>query len=114
MEIKVKIINHLEPATGKSPKGTWTKQDVLTETIETYPKKLVIGFWNDQATAIQKVGRGSVVTCHIGLESREYNGKWYSDIKCWKFEAESKGTVEQVAAEIKANVKEGETDNLPF
>jgi hypothetical protein len=113
MEIKVKIINHLEPATGKSPKGTWTKQDVLTETIETFPKKLVIGFWNDQATEIQKVGSGSLLTCHINVESREYNGKWYSDIKCWKFEAESKGTVEQVAAEIESD-NIGKPDSLPF
>lgn len=29
---------------------------------------------------------GSMLTAHINIESREYNGKWYTNINAWKWE----------------------------
>jgi len=33
---------------------------------------------------IQKGGEGMYATFHIDLESREYNNKYYTNIKCFK------------------------------
>lgn len=34
---------------------------------------------------IQAVQIGSNLTVHINIESREYNGKWYTDVQCESF-----------------------------
>ena len=87
MELKGKLIEKLNPVTGTSSKGDWTKQDVIIETAETYPKKICISFWKDQVIKIQAVPIGSELEISINVESREYNGRWFTEIKAWKFTA---------------------------
>ncbi len=87
MELKGKLIQRLTPVTGKSPKGEWVKQNVIIETAETYPKKICVSFWKDQVIKIQAVPIGSELEISINVESREYNGKWFTEIKAWKFTA---------------------------
>lgn len=86
MELKGKLIQRLTPVTGTSSKGDWTKQEIIIETAETYPKKICIGFWKDEVVKIQAVPIGSEINVHINVESREYNGRWYTEVKAWKFE----------------------------
>lgn len=90
MEIKGKIKQRLTPVVGTSSKGDWTKQEIILETSETYPKKVVIGFWKDLVEKIQAVPLESEINVHINVESREYNGRWYTEVKAWKFEELSK------------------------
>lgn len=92
MEIKGKLIAKLTPQVGTSSKGQWTKQEIILETLETYPKKVCIGFWKDEVVKIQAVPIGSEINVHINVESREYNGRYYTEVKAWKFEVTKETT----------------------
>ena len=85
MEINGKLIQVTTPETktGKNNKE-YISCLAIIETGETYPKKVAISL--GKAELIDKVTKfriGSEVTFSINLESREYNGKWYNDIKGW-------------------------------
>ena len=89
MQITGKLLSKLPPVNGTSQKGEWKKQDCVFETTEQFPKKVCISFWENQVEKIQAVPDGSTLECHINIESREYNGKYYTEVRCWKFESKS-------------------------
>jgi len=91
MDIQVKLLNVLPEVKGTSAKGEWKKQDAIFETAEQFPKKVCISFWSEKVDELKKISEGSSVKVHINLESREYNGKWYTDIRAWKIEAADSG-----------------------
>ncbi|MFN2394496.1 MAG: DUF3127 domain-containing protein [Bacteroidales bacterium] len=88
MEIKGKFLELLEPKTGESSRGNWKKQDFIIETEDQFPKKVCISNWNDKVD-LSALSPGALITAHVNVESREYNGNWYTDIKIWKLESES-------------------------
>lgn len=85
MEIQGRVIDILEPKSGQSARGEWKKQEFVVETEETYPKKVCIVNWNDKID-ISALSKGEKVTVSVNVESREYNGNWYTDVKAWKVE----------------------------
>ncbi len=91
MEIKGKIVSILPLATGTSAKGAWKKQEYILQTTEQYPKKICFVVWGEKIDeyALQE---GESVEVSIDIESREFNGRWYTDVKAWKVVKESKGT----------------------
>jgi len=89
MEIKGKLVEILEPKTGQSSRGNWKKQDFIIETDEQFPKKICISNWNDKAD-LSSIKPGDILTVKVNIESREYNGNWYTDVKVWQLESENK------------------------
>ena len=59
---------------------------MVIETNEQYPKKIAITCWGEKVDEIQSLAEGTQVKVAINIESREYNGKWYTDIKAWRIE----------------------------
>ncbi len=88
MEIQGKILEVLEPKSGQSSRGTWKKQEFILETNESFPKKICIASWNDKID-ISNLKPGDEATVSVNIESREYNGNWYTDIKAWKVDVSS-------------------------
>ena len=85
MEITGKIFKVLEAQSGTSTKGEWKKQEFIIETEGQYPKKVCITNWNNKAD-LGSVSEGTKVKVGIDLESREYNDKWYTTVRVWKFD----------------------------
>ena len=83
MEINGKIIELLEEKSGESANGTWRKQEYILETGGQYPKKVCFMVWSDKIDEFAIKERESLVVS-VDLESREYNGRWYTDVKAWK------------------------------
>jgi len=83
MEIKGTVTHHMAEQFGTSKAGkAWSKGGFVIETTDTqYPKSVALETFGDK---VELPGIGAVVTAHINLESREWNGKWYSNIQCWK------------------------------
>ncbi|MBO4871310.1 MAG: DUF3127 domain-containing protein [Muribaculaceae bacterium] len=88
MEVQGKIIQKLPLQSGTSKAGNeWRKQVYILETIENFPKKVAFDFFGDrinQYDAICEVG--NTVKISYDIESREFNGRWYTDIRGWKAE----------------------------
>ena len=88
MEITGKLIQKLPVQSGVSSTGNnWSKAEFVIETIEQYPKKVCANLWGERAKALDQFQLGSLITVSFDLESREYNGRWYTDVKAWKVEA---------------------------
>ena len=85
MDIQGKIIRFLDPVTGEGRNGPWKKQEFIIEMPGDFPKKLCVANWNDKAD-LAGLKEGDEVKVFIDVESREYNGRWYTDVKAWKLE----------------------------
>jgi len=107
MEITGKIIQILPEQTGSSARGEWSRQDFVIETNEQYPKKVCISNWGKKAD-LAATPIGTEVTCHINIESREYNSRWYTDVKVWKMEIMNTGSAPA------GDVPFPSADNMPF
>jgi hypothetical protein len=58
---------------------------VIVETDGQYPKKVALKMFGKVKDTFS-LGIGDDIKAEIDVESREYNGKWYTDAKMWKYE----------------------------
>ncbi|MDZ4668131.1 MAG: DUF3127 domain-containing protein [bacterium] len=87
LDITGKILQIMPTTTGTSKAGKdWVKQEFVIETQETYPKKVCISVMGDKAQELKKYVPGNEVKVSLNLESREYNGKWYTNVNAWRIE----------------------------
>ncbi|MEI6851749.1 MAG: DUF3127 domain-containing protein [Bacteroidota bacterium] len=84
MEITGRIIEILPAQTGTSQKGEWKRQDFILETNAQFPKKVCFANWNDKVNL--SFDTSQTVKVFFDIESREFNGRWYTDVKPWKME----------------------------
>ena len=84
MEITGKITRVFEVVTGNGKKGMWSKQSFVIEQPGQYPKPVCVDLWGEDLITKYDLVVGLTVTAHINLESREYNGRWFTDVKAWK------------------------------
>ena len=86
MEITGKIILALPEMSGISKSGNaWKKREYVLETQETYPKKVHFDFFGERADQFP-LNVGDVIKLSFDIESREFNGRWYTSIRGWKSE----------------------------
>lgn len=85
MQLIAKLSQILPLQTGSGKNGEWKKQDIIVETDGQYPKKVCISVWGDKINAKQLVV-GNKLKIDFDIESREYNSRWYTDVKAWKVE----------------------------
>ena len=86
MEITGKIIVALPELSGTSRAGNqWKKRDYVLETQESYPRKVAFNFFGDKVDQFP-LAVGDMVKLSFDIESREYQGRWYTDIRGWKAE----------------------------
>ena len=81
LTINGKLVKVLEPQSGTSARGNWTKQSFIIETIEPYPKKICLIAWNERTAILKDLTPGDELKISISIESREYNGRWYTDVR---------------------------------
>ncbi len=83
MELTGKITQVLPEKSGNSARGPWRKQEYVIEIPGDYPKQVCFMVWGDKVDQL-KITEGEELTVHFDLESREYNGRWYTDVKAWR------------------------------
>ena len=86
MQLTAKLIQVLQLQTGTGKNGQWQKQDIVVETTDQYPKKVCVAIWGNKIDPKQ-LQVNSMLKIDFDVESREFNGKWYTDVKAWKIEA---------------------------
>ena len=125
MEITGKIIIALPEMSGTSKAGNaWKKREYVLETQETYPKKVFFNFFGDRVDQYP-LNLGDEVTVSFDIDSREFNGRWYTDIRAWKAEKAGVGAAAAPAGSSAAFPGDfppapadltpaGPADDLPF
>jgi hypothetical protein len=120
MDIKCKLLDKLAVQSGTSARGPWSKQDFIVETLEQYPRKICMNVWGqDKVNELQGFNPGEMLTISVNIESREFNGRWYTDVRAWKIQRE--GAAEPQAApamdpfmNVSASDAEDDGGDLPF
>ena len=86
MEITGKVVRLGSLTEGTSARGPWRKQELIIETEEQYPRTVCLICWTNQIDEIQKFAPGQTIKAQIEISSREFNGKWYTDVRVWRFD----------------------------
>ena len=118
---KGKVIAIGQVQTGTSPKGEWNKVDFVIETSDQYPKKINFTLFAGAGKQLFTPKVGADVEVSFSIESREYNGKWFSNINAFRVDPVQAGAIPAQQTAVQAPVfeplpigyKEGDSD-LPF
>lgn len=77
------VLNILPLQSGTSKAGNpWQKQDFILETGGQYPRKVCICLFGDNVDKFP-LQVGQSVTASVDIESREFNARWYTDVRAW-------------------------------
>lgn len=113
LHITGKVIKILEEQSGKGKNGPWRKRDFILETPGEYPRKVCITQWGDQIDK-NSVVQDETVTAFIDIQSREYKGNWYTDVKAWKIEKGAPAQGGEPADDVVIDFGAEGDDEAPF
>ena len=87
--IKIK----LAPQSGSSARGAWIRQDFILEYQDgNFPAEVCFTAWGqDKVSELDAFQAGSQVKVSFNVRAREYNGKWYNDLRIWRITSASAG-----------------------
>lgn len=84
LELKGKIVHVLPVVEGAGRNGnTWKKQEYVIEIPGQYPKKVCFSAWGEKVDSFA-IRPEEELTVSFDVESREYNGRWYTEVRAWK------------------------------
>lgn len=81
MEATLTFISLTNYQEGTSAKGPWKKQEAVFETRDQYPKKIAVSAFNAMADSLAACTPMQPYDVRFDIESREWNGKWYTDVR---------------------------------
>lgn len=131
LEIEGKIIRKLNVQTGVSQRGNWSKQEFIIEYQEgSYPSQACFNVWGeDKVKDLERFQIGDSVKVSFNVSSREYNGRWYTDLRAWRIDAagsqpvsapqtaapaQETGNTQAAAAATAVPADDSKDDDLPF
>jgi len=91
LEITGKLIQILPEQSGEGRNGPWNKISFVIETQDQYPKKICFDAWKERVDTVKSLKVGDTIRVGFDIESREFNGKWYTNAKSWKIETVTAG-----------------------
>lgn len=87
MEVVGKIIQVLPAQEGVGRNGNpWKVQPYVLETFDQYPRKVHFEVFGEKRIKQNPCDIDQVVTVSFDIESREFNGRWYTSIRAWKIQ----------------------------
>src|SRR5690625_1329754 len=86
LEITGKVNKVLETQKGEGRNGPWQKGGFILETGDQFPKSIYCIVWGDMISQVEALQQGDEIKASIDIQSREYNGRWYTDVKAWRLE----------------------------
>lgn len=128
MELTGKIIAVMEPRGGVSARtgNSWKTQEYVLEVPGQYPKRCVFNVFGEDRINQFNIQNGDELTIQFDIDAREYNGRWYNDIRAYgvvRGQQSTAGAPMATAAPSAATapfppaqepVSEGSSDDLPF
>lgn len=119
MQVAGKLIKILPVQTGTGKNGTWVKQEFIIETQEQYPKKICLVAWGQVASNMDQYMIGELLKVSYNLESKEYNNRWFTEVRAWKVEREgsSSGSTDTKREDKSLSQRDSlaeSSDDLPF
>ena len=91
MEFEGVVYKILPLTQGTSARGEWQRQDVVFELPSEFSRKICVTFFN-KPSDVAKLREGATYTVSVNVESREYNGRWYTDVRAWRLQLKTPGS----------------------
>ena len=87
MEVVGKIIQVLPLQEGVGRNGNpWKVQPYVLETLDQYPRKVHFEVFGEDRIKQNPCDVDQLVTVSFDIESREFNGRWYTSIRAWRIQ----------------------------
>lgn len=84
MEFQGTAFRIMPETKGTSARGEWQRQEVIFETMDgQYARKVAVTFFNRPGD-VANIKEGMSYNLSVNIESREYNGRWYTDVRAWR------------------------------
>ena len=84
MDFEGKAIQFLGETSGTNKTGKpWKKKEWLVETFGQFPKKVKLQCFNERSDSLI-IEPGKDYIFSVDLESREFNGRWYTDVSVFR------------------------------
>ena len=88
MEITGKLIKILPETRGESQRGPWVRGGFVIETDGEYPRMVAFTtFGEDRLAMVASIPLNSPVVVTFTPESREYQERWYTDLRCSRIQS---------------------------
>lgn len=87
MEIIGKLIIVLPEVSGEGARGKWVRGGFVIQTEEQFTRKVAFSLWGeDRLKMLATIPMGQTIKVAFNAESREYNSRWYTDLRCNQIE----------------------------
>ncbi len=98
MEITGKLIQILPEVQGESARGPWIRGGFVIETGDEYPRKVAFTTFGEERVAMVKnIPMNTTVQVTFNPESREFNEKWYTDLRASRIQPFTPGQMPPTA-----------------
>lgn len=115
MELTGKILAVLEAKSGTSSRtgNPWMMQEYVIEVPGQFPRRCMFSVFGEDKIKQLNIQNGEELTVQFDIDAREYNGRWYNDIRAYNV---IRGTVAQPipAANVTGPAAYANNDPLPF
>ena len=92
LELEGTLVKVQPEQTGSGKNGQWVKQEFVVETQEQYPKKACFSDWGDRTADLKQFALGDKLKVTFSVESREYNDRWYTDLRAYRIDLASESS----------------------
>lgn len=120
MELTGRLLQKLAVQSGTSARGQWDKQEFVIEYQDgNFPTKACFSVWGqDKVQDLERFQINDEIKVEFNVSSREYNGKWYTDLRAWRISPAQQSTPAyqqpyQAPAQAAAPVKPAYTPDVP-
>ena len=95
MELAGRVIAVLEARSGlaKSTGNPWMTQDYVIETHEQFPRRMAFNVFGEDKIKQFNIQLGDEINVFFDINAREYQGRWYNDIRAWRVDHVTPGEV---------------------
>ena len=86
LELEGRIVQKMAVQSGQSARGAWARQDFVVEYQDgSFPTSVCFSAWGqDKVQELDKFQVGDAVKVSFNVKGREYNGRWYNDLRVWR------------------------------
>lgn len=86
LELEGRLVRKLAVQTGRSARGDWSKQEFVVEFQDgNFPSNVVFNVWGaDKVRDLERFQVGDEIRVSFAPSSREFNGRWYTDLRAWR------------------------------
>ena len=97
LEIEGRIKQKLSRQSRQTARGAWEKQEFILEYQDgNYPADVMVtAFGSDKVADLDRYQVGDAVKVSFNLRAREYNGRWYNDVRLWKIAPAGQNAAQQ-------------------